>query len=161
MDDEEQHQLQHLDIENLKVLSVLGRGAKGVVFLVRKGLGSTDGELLALKVVSKAFLIQKKNNKADKNDGHGDINGSEYKRICFERDVLRQFQHPLLPKLRGVFDTSSVVGFAIDYCPGRNLNSLRKKQTEHMFSDDIIRYTINYMIRKIHYICTSYLIQFF
>uniref|UniRef100_A0A251UXP4 non-specific serine/threonine protein kinase n=1 Tax=Helianthus annuus TaxID=4232 RepID=A0A251UXP4_HELAN len=71
-------QVPSLDINKLKVLTPLGRGAKGVVFLVQN-----DGELLALKVISRASIKKKaKNNDSD---------GSEYKRIMFEQEVLRRF----------------------------------------------------------------------
>lgn len=117
-----------LDFKKLKIISAVGRGAKGVVFLARTGYRSSD-ECLALKVTSKALIHQKNHSK-----GSG-----EYKRASFEEEVLRRFDHPLLPRLRGVFETEKIVGFAIDYCHGGNLHSLRKKQTEKMFSDDTIR----------------------
>lgn len=126
-----------LNIDQLNVLSALGRGAKGVVFLVQNK--ASDGELLALKAISRASIkskLKKKNSGCD-----GDCTGSEYRRIFFEQEVLRRFQHPLLPKLHGVLSTESVVGYAIDYCPGRDLSYLRKKQTDKMFSDDFIRYS--------------------
>lgn len=110
-----------LDLRSLKALSVLGRGAKGVAFLVRH-----RDETLALKTISKSS-IEKKNSE----DG--------YRRIRFERDTLKELRHPLLPQLRGVLATEKIVGFAIEYCSGGDLNSLRKKQTEKSFSDDIIR----------------------
>lgn len=122
-------QIPSLDLSKLKVLSPLGRGAKGVVFLVQNE--ASDNELLALKAISKASFTKKVKNK--------DSDGNEYKRICFEQEVLRRCQHPLLPKLRGVLSTDNIVGYAIDYCPGRELNYLRKKQTENMFSEDFIR----------------------
>lgn len=117
-----------LDFESLKVVSALGRGAKGVVFLVRDEERRED---LALKVISRA-LIEKKA-KACNHDG------SEYKRVSFEQRVLRRLRHPLFPRLRGVLHTEKLVGYAIDYCPGRDLSALRKRQTERMFSDDVIR----------------------
>lgn len=120
--------LRPLDFRNLKVISALGRGAKGVVFLARIGDRSST-ECVALKVISKALILQKRSNK-----GSG-----EYKRVSFEQEVLRRFDHPLLPRLHGVLETEKVVGLAIDYCHGGNLHSLRKKQTEKMFSDDSIR----------------------
>ncbi|KAF5810322.1 putative protein kinase AGC-RSK-2 family [Helianthus annuus] len=132
-------QVPSLDINKLKVLTPLGRGAKGVVFLVQN-----DGELLALKVISRASIKKKaKNNDSD---------GSEYKRIMFEQEVLRRFQHPLLPKLRGLLSTEHVVGYAIDYCPGRDLNFLRKKQTEKMFSNDFIRFYAAELVLALEYL---------
>lgn len=117
-----------LDLNGLKVMSPLGRGAKGVVFLVKEDV---FGELWALKVILRD-LVEKKNK--DVSDG------SEYKRICFERQVLSQFKHPLLPRLRGVLATDKIVAYAIDFCPGRDLNQLRKQQSEKMFSIEMIRF---------------------
>ncbi|KAJ1427893.1 Serine/threonine-protein kinase, active site [Sesbania bispinosa] len=141
--------LQTLDFENLKVISAVGRGAKGVVFLARTGDRSSN-ECLALKVISKALIHQKKaknKNKKNDNDGPG-----EYKRVSFEQEVLGRFDHPLLPRLRGVLETENVVGFAIDYCHGGNLHSLRKKQTEKMFSDDTIRFYAAELVLALEYL---------
>lgn len=117
-----------LDFQRLRVISALGRGAKGVVFLVKD---EEAEEFMALKVISKDLIERR--SKEPKSDGN------EYRRVCFEQQVLRRFDHPLLPKLHGVLDTEKLVGYAIDYCPGRDLNCLRKRQTERMFSDDVIR----------------------
>ena len=127
-----------LELSSLKVISALGRGAKGVVFLIQADRNQTNDqsssnefEFLALKVILRASI--------EKNSNRDESDGSEYRRICFEQEVLGCFNHPLFPRLRGVVETDKIVGYAIDYCPGRDLNSLRKKQTEKMFSDDIIR----------------------
>ncbi|KAL3633237.1 Serine/Threonine protein kinase, catalytic domain [Castilleja foliolosa] len=132
-----------LDLKNLKVISALGRGAKGVVFLVRTG----NGKLLALKTILRSSIEKKKLSTA----GDGDV----YRRICFEREVLASFQHPLLPKLHGVLMTDTIVGYAIDYCSGRDLNSLRKNQTERMFSDDIIRFYAAELVLAIEHLHNS------
>jgi serine/threonine protein kinase len=123
--DEEDREIPALDFQHLKVSSAVGRGAKGVVFLVKD---EASDEFVALKVIAKALI-----------EGKGKADGGEYKRICFEQHVLRRLRHPLLPRLRGVLATENVVAYAIDYCPGGNLHSLRKRQTEKMFSDDVIR----------------------
>lgn len=133
----ERHHRHHLDddvpvlsLRQLKVVSAVGRGANGVVFLVQNGV---DGQLWALKVILRGNVEKKSKDSASKG-------GNDCRRISFEQQVLRQFDHRLLPKLRGALATDKVVGFAMDYCPGRDLNSLRRKQTEKMFSDDVIRY---------------------
>ncbi|KAJ7961641.1 Kinase family protein [Quillaja saponaria] len=130
-----------LDFMNLKVISAVGRGAKGVVFLAKN---KVSNENLALKVISKDLIERK--GKAVNNDG------SEYKRVSFEQQVLRRFEHPLLPKLQGVLDTEKIIGYGIDYCSGGNLNSLRKKQTEHMFSDDILRFYAAEIVLALEYL---------
>ncbi|KAK9141357.1 hypothetical protein Scep_011038 [Stephania cephalantha] len=128
-----------MELRRLKALSLLGRGAKGVAFLVKDDEESSSSEqgLLALKVISKAALIEKKRKN---NDSSSKRDNDPMKRIWFERDVLNLLDHPLLPKLRGVVVTGEIVCFAMDYCPGGNLNSLRKQQTEKMFSEDLIRF---------------------
>ncbi|GER53091.1 kinase family protein [Striga asiatica] len=132
----------YLDLKSLKVISALGRGAKGVVFLVR----TDGGELLALKAILRSSIEKKKRIASD---------GGEYRRICFEREVLSSFRHPLLPRLHGVLMTDEVVGYAIDYCSGRDLNFLRKKQTEKMFSDDIIRFYAAELVLALEYLHNS------
>ncbi|GJN02510.1 hypothetical protein PR202_ga19869 [Eleusine coracana subsp. coracana] len=121
-----------LSLDGLKAVSVLGRGAKGVVFHVVPAAGEDGGgRAMALKAVSRDAARQKKASAGD-GDGH--------RRIWFERDVLLALRHPLLPSLRGVLATDAVVGFAIDRCGGGDLNALRRRQTEKMFSDSVIRF---------------------
>ncbi|KAJ9565133.1 hypothetical protein OSB04_001099 [Centaurea solstitialis] len=140
MDSDDQTPVLHLG--QLKVLSALGRGARGVVFLVRdQSSSSSNGELFALKTILRTSITNKKK-----------TTDSECKQVFFEQEVLRMSQHPLLPKLRGVLSTESIVGYAIDYCPGRDLNYLRNKQTERMFSDDIIRFYAAELVIALEYL---------
>ncbi|XP_010550905.1 PREDICTED: serine/threonine-protein kinase OXI1 [Tarenaya hassleriana] len=147
-------QVPNLAFDRLNVVSALGRGAKGVVFLVRDGIGDRDssdevsGESLALKVVLRESIEKKNKKQRESENGDGD----EYRRVSFEQGVLSRFEHPLFPRLRGVLATDKVVGYAIDYCPGRDLNSLRKNQTEKMFSDEIIRFYAAEMVLALEYL---------
>ncbi|KAK6940465.1 Protein kinase domain [Dillenia turbinata] len=130
------------ELNELKFISALGRGAKGVVFLVRDP--REEHRLLALKLISKSSLH--KNN----------VNGNDVldlRRIHLERDVLKQLNHPLLPRLRGILAPhDKLVGYAIDYCSGRDLHSLRKKQSEKMFSDDVIRFYAAELVLALEYL---------
>ncbi|XP_059431828.1 serine/threonine-protein kinase OXI1-like [Corylus avellana] len=136
--DEEDREIPALDFQNFKVISAVGRGAKGVVFLAKD---EVSDEFVALKVIAKALI-----------EGKGKADGGEYKRIFFEQQVLRRLSHPLLPRLRGVLATENVVAHAIDYCPGGNLHSLRKRQTEKMFSDDVIRFYAAELVLALEYL---------
>ncbi|KAE9620129.1 hypothetical protein Lal_00040249 [Lupinus albus] len=126
-----------LDLEEVKVIAPVGHGAKGVVFLIETG----EQSCLALKVISKALLEKKKK------EGCG-----EYKRLSFEQQVLRRFDHPLLPRLRGVIETQNIVGFAIDYCHGGTFHSLRSKQSEKIFSHDTIRFYAVELLLTLEYL---------
>ncbi|XP_038987023.1 serine/threonine-protein kinase OXI1-like [Phoenix dactylifera] len=125
-----------LDLGDLKAVAVLGRGAKGVVFLVRS---PTYPEALALKAISRSSIENK--NTAD-----------AYRRIWFERDVLLALRHPLLPSLRGVVSTDKIVGVVIQRCSGGDLNSIRRRQTEKMFSDDAIRFYAAELVLALEYL---------
>ncbi|GAB2225516.1 hypothetical protein Droror1_Dr00006311 [Drosera rotundifolia] len=125
-----------LDFDRLEVIGQVGRGAKGVVFHVHV---ADDGEEdLALKVVSKAVMRRK--------------NSNGRRRVSFEQRVLRRIKHPLLPRLRGVLETKAVVGYAMDYCPGGDLNSVRRKQSEKTFSDDVIRFYAAELVLALEYL---------
>ncbi|XP_037485334.1 serine/threonine-protein kinase OXI1-like [Triticum dicoccoides] len=120
-----------LSLADLRAISVLGRSAKGVVFhVVPEGEGGAGDVAMALKAVSQEAARHKKSGGSGGGDGHW--------RIWFERDVLLALRHPLLPALRGVLAIDAVVGFAIDRCSGGDLNSLRRRQTEKMFSNSVI-----------------------
>ncbi|PNY01143.1 serine/threonine-protein kinase OXI1-like protein [Trifolium pratense] len=129
-----------LDFRNLKVISAVGRGAKGVVFLART-YGSSKDEWWALKLMSKELLQKKNNNKT-----------GECRRVRFEQQILRRFDHPLLPRLKAVVETENLVGFAIDYCHGGNLHSLMKKQPEKKFSEEAIRFYAVELVLALEYL---------
>ncbi|XP_010241491.1 PREDICTED: serine/threonine-protein kinase OXI1-like [Nelumbo nucifera] len=135
-----------LNLQELKVLSVVGRGAKSVVFVVRNEAASSR-EILALKVIYKTSIQIESTNKKRSEDRDGG-----YRRIMFEREALKQFNHPLLPKLRGLFATNKFDGFVMDYCSGGDLNSLRKRQTEKMFSEEVIRFYASELVLALEYL---------
>ncbi|XP_008804196.2 serine/threonine-protein kinase OXI1-like [Phoenix dactylifera] len=130
-----------LDLGDLRAVAVLGRGAKGVVFLVR---APTSPEALALKAISRSSIEHKNNTDSASDDA--------YRRVWFERDVLLAVCHPLLPSLRGVVSTDKIVGFVIQRCSGGDLNALRRRQTERMFSDGVIRFYAAELVLALEYL---------
>ncbi|XP_037488240.1 serine/threonine-protein kinase OXI1-like isoform X1 [Triticum dicoccoides] len=107
-----------LSLADLKAVSVLGRGAKGVVFhVVPKGEGGAGDVHGAQGGLAGGRAAQEERRR--RGDGH--------RRIWFERDGLLALRHLLLPALRGVLATDTVVGFAIDRCGSGDLNSLRRE----------------------------------
>ncbi|KAF6149456.1 hypothetical protein GIB67_024703 [Kingdonia uniflora] len=126
-------------LEDLQVQSFLGRGTKGVVFLVKL----PRSRPLALKVISREELMKKKNGKSRE---------LVLKQVLLERDFLKMFDHPLLPKFRGEIVTDVMVGLAIDYCPGGDLRTLLERQTEKMFSCDNIRFYAAEIVLALEYL---------
>ncbi|CAL5021038.1 unnamed protein product [Urochloa decumbens] len=137
-----------LSLDDLRALSVLGQGARGVVFHVvpvaaataAAGDSSAAGaDTMALKAMSRAAARHRGAAPGGTSAAAG--GGDGHRRIWFERDVLLALRHPLLPSLRGVVATDAVVGFAIDRCPGGDLKSLRRRwRADATLPEHVIRF---------------------
>ncbi|XP_039254874.2 ribosomal protein S6 kinase alpha-5-like [Styela clava] len=91
-------------LENFELLKVLGTGAYGKVFLVRKICGHDAGVLYAMKVLKKATIITK-----PKTTEH----------TMTERQVLEAVrQSPFLVTLHYAFQTNSRLHLILDYVNG-------------------------------------------
>lgn len=90
--------------ENFELLKVLGTGAYGKVFLVRKKGGIDNGKLFAMKVLKKGTILQKK-----KTTEH----------TLTERQVLEQVrQSPFLVTLHYAFQTDAKLHLILEYVNG-------------------------------------------
>ncbi|KAK1429103.1 hypothetical protein QVD17_11305 [Tagetes erecta] len=122
-----------LQFHNLRAVNVLGNGAMGTVFLVYNHITdgpSTHRQYFALKVVEKSFP-----------HGTTDV----VRRAGWEVSVLerlKQKPHPFLPLLLGTFETEEMVAWAIPYCCGGDLNVLRHRQMDGVFSPSVIRFYV-------------------
>ena len=114
---------QELDLDNLKLLKVLGKGAMGTVFLVQ----DTTNTPFALKVVDKTCV-------------HAKLDAE--RRARWEIQVLSTLSHPFLPSLMGTLESPQFLAWALPYCPGGDLNFLRYRQTDRSFSPAVIRFYV-------------------
>ncbi|XP_073157409.1 serine/threonine-protein kinase UCN-like [Henckelia pumila] len=109
-----------LQLDNLRAIKVLGKGATGTVFLIHHNSSHLP---FALKVVEKS---------------------SAHRRALHEISVLRRLSatipHPFLPYLIASFENQEFISWAIPYCPGGDLNVLRYRQNDHVFSPAVIRF---------------------
>eukprot|EP00062_Callorhinchus_milii_P023671 gi/632982772/ref/XP_007908320.1/ PREDICTED: ribosomal protein S6 kinase alpha-5 [Callorhinchus milii] len=117
-------------IENFELLKVLGTGAYGKVFLVRKISGHDTGKLYAMKVLKKASIVQK-------------AKTAEHTRT--ERQVLEHIrQSPFLVTLHYAFQTDTKLHLILDYVNGGELFthlSQRERFTENavrIYSGEIV-----------------------
>ncbi|XP_015424465.1 PREDICTED: ribosomal protein S6 kinase alpha-4 [Myotis davidii] len=93
-----------VSVENFELLKVLGTGAYGKVFLVRKAGGHDSGKLYAMKVLRKAALVQRAKTR-------------EHTRT--ERSVLELVrQAPFLVTLHYAFQTDAKLHLILDYVNG-------------------------------------------
>ncbi|XP_014486588.1 PREDICTED: ribosomal protein S6 kinase alpha-5-like [Dinoponera quadriceps] len=98
---------QRVDMTHFDLLKVLGTGAYGKVFLVRKRTGTDAGRLYAMKVLKKAAIVQKKKT-------------TEHTKT--ERQVLEAVRDsPFLVTLHYAFQTDAKLHLILDYVNGGEL----------------------------------------
>ncbi|KAL1539585.1 serine/threonine-protein kinase UCN [Salvia divinorum] len=109
------------DIHRLRAAKVLGQGATGTVFLVHDDSGDYS---FALKVVEKSSAHH-----------HAD------RRARHEISLLGRLRpHPFLPHLICSSEDDNFIWWGIPFCPGGDLNALRYRQNDHVFSAAVIRF---------------------
>ncbi|CAF1433382.1 unnamed protein product, partial [Adineta ricciae] len=104
-----------VDMSDFELLKVLGTGAYGKVFLVRKITGADLGKLYAMKVLKKAAILQK---------------AKTAEHIKTERQVLESIrQIPFLVSLHYAFQSDAKLHLVMDYVNGGELfTHLNKRQ---------------------------------
>ncbi|KAK4408254.1 Serine/threonine-protein kinase UCNL [Sesamum angolense] len=125
-----------LEITKLRATKILGKGAMGTVFLVHE---NSHDQPFALKVVEKS-----------PHDHH-----QANRRARHEISVLRRLSashHPFLPHLIGSSERDDFFCWAIPFCPGGDLNVLRYRQTDQVFSPAVIRFYLAEIISAIQHL---------
>lgn len=131
-----------LELDNLRAIKLLGKGAIGTVLLVHDKLRDPYAvSPFALKIILKSSP-----HKADR-------------RARWELSVLTRlsnptFSHPFLPALVGSFETCHIIGWASEYCPGGDLNSLRFKYPDRSFSPAIIKFYLAEILCALNHLHT-------
>lgn len=98
-------------LNDFEILSQVGKGASGRVFLVRDRL---NGEHLALKVIEKTSVYE---------------NDDAYRHALDERLVLEMAcDHPFILNLRYAFQTTKRLYLVTEYCDGGDLFDYLKKR---------------------------------
>uniref|UniRef100_A0A1J3JD89 non-specific serine/threonine protein kinase n=1 Tax=Noccaea caerulescens TaxID=107243 RepID=A0A1J3JD89_NOCCA len=116
-----------LDLDSIRALKILGKGATGTVFLVRD-VASVSSSFFAVKLVHKS-------------------SASSLRRARWEMEVLRRLsadslQNPFLPRLLSSFESPEFFAWAVPYCSGGDLNVLLRRQNDGVFSSSVIRFYV-------------------
>lgn len=99
---------QKVSEDSFEVVKLVGKGYFGRVYLVRK---KDDGQMFALKVISKLDIIKK----------------NFFENLKSERRIMQMIEHPFVMKLDYCFSSPSFVFFAMKFKPGGELfQHLRK-----------------------------------
>ncbi|XP_015510437.2 ribosomal protein S6 kinase alpha-5 isoform X2 [Neodiprion lecontei] len=127
---------QRIDMSHFDLLKVLGTGAYGKVFLVRKRTGADSGRLYAMKTLKKASIVQKKKT-------------TEHTKT--ERQVLEAVRDsPFLVTLHYAFQTDAKLHLILDYVSGGELFT-HLYQREH-FTEDEVRVYIGEIILALEHL---------
>ncbi|CAG7868028.1 unnamed protein product [Brassica rapa] len=114
-----------LDLDQIRALKLLGKGATGTVFLVHDSVSdSSASSPFALKLVDKA-------------------SASSLRRAKWETQILRRLSdepNPFLPRLLATSESSEFFAWAMPYCSGGDLNVLRHRQNDGVFSSSVIKF---------------------
>ncbi|KAK0424276.1 hypothetical protein QR680_008586 [Steinernema hermaphroditum] len=98
------HFVHSVDANYFDLMKMLGQGSFGKVFLVRKNRGYDNGELYAMKVLTKNTLKLR-----------------DRVRSKMERNILAQIQHPFIVRLHYAFQTDEKLYLILDFLQGGDL----------------------------------------
>lgn len=88
--------------EDFTLISVIGSGSYGKVYLVRK---ISNQKIYAMKVLKKSFLREHK----------------QIEHTWAERKILEKVNHPFIVKLKFAFQTTKKLFLILEYCAGGEL----------------------------------------
>ncbi|ESQ30360.1 hypothetical protein EUTSA_v10011554mg [Eutrema salsugineum] len=117
----------NLNLDNIRALQLLGKGATGTVFLVHDSVSDPSASSpFAMKFVDKP-------------------SASSLRRANWEIQILRRLSddpdpNPFLPRLLTSSESPEFVAWAIPYCSGGDLNVLRHRQNDGVFSSSVIKF---------------------
>ncbi|KND03090.1 AGC/RSK/RSKP70 protein kinase [Spizellomyces punctatus DAOM BR117] len=126
-------------LSDFDVVSVIGKGAYGKVFLVRKkgGLHATQGksDLYAMKVLRKASIV---------------LHGKDAEHTRNERNILEEVQHPFIVTLHYAFQTEFKLYLILSYASGGELFTYLAH--EKMFAEDVACFYIAELLLAIEHL---------
>ncbi|KAJ6828971.1 putative serine/threonine-protein kinase UCN [Iris pallida] len=127
--------MMELDIDTLTAHRVLGRGAMGTVFLVSSPSSAAP---FALKVVDKRCPRARPDTE---------------RRARWELSVLSRLRgHPFLPSLLGSLETPSLLAYALPFCPGGDLNSLRHSLPDAVLSPSALKFYLSELLAALSHL---------
>jgi serum/glucocorticoid-regulated kinase 2 len=120
-----------INFKSFDVLKILGQGAFGKVYKVRK---RDTGKIYAMKQLKKRNLIMK----------------NQLRYAVTECNVLKQASHPFILGLHYAFQTLNNLYLVLDYCPGADLSlHLAQRVT---FEEDQARFYIFELIMAVEHL---------
>lgn len=105
--------------EDFDVMNVLGKGGFGKVLLVKKKRNGRNDELMAMKVMDKAFLLQQQ----------------QQQHTIDELNVMKRVQHPFMIALYNAFQNDASLFLVMEFMQGGDLYVTMQGLPENKFSE--------------------------
>mmetsp|Transcript_32609 Transcript_32609/g.24090 ORF Transcript_32609/g.24090 Transcript_32609/m.24090 type:complete len:197 (+) Transcript_32609:458-1048(+) len=109
----------HAQLEDFKVISIIGRGSFGKVYLVQS---KVEERLFAMKSIRKDLVLER----------------DSLENLRLEKLILLQVNHPFIIQMEHVFQKAFHVYFLMDYIPGGELFKYLAKYRR--FSEEVVRF---------------------
>ncbi|KAJ3359685.1 Ribosomal protein S6 kinase beta-1, partial [Kappamyces sp. JEL0680] len=122
-------------LEDFNVISVVGKGAYGKVFLVQKKNAAADSAYYAMKVLKKATIV---------------VHTKDAEYTMNERSILEAIKHPFIVKLFYAFQSPSKLYLILSYASGGELFTYLNK--ERMFTDDVCRFYVSELVLALEHL---------
>ncbi|KAL3523639.1 hypothetical protein ACH5RR_016473 [Cinchona calisaya] len=123
-----------ITLQDLFFVKRLGSGDIGTVYLVE--LKGARGIMFAAKVMDKEELAHR----------------SKEGRARIEREILEMLDHPFLPTLYTMLDSSRWSCLLTEYCPGGDLHVLRQRQLDKRFNEPAVRFYASEVVAALEYL---------
>lgn len=120
-------------VDEFRPIRALGHGDMGTVYLAKH---MTSGKPVAMKVMSKELMEKKRS----------------HKRAWMEKEILQKLDHPFLPRLFTKFESRNHTFLLMSYCSGGDLNTLRQRQKDRMFSESAARFYAAEVVVALEYL---------
>lgn len=117
------------------IASVIGKGAYGKVFLVKKTTGPDSGNYYAMKVLRKAHII---------------LHSKDTEHTKTERAILEEVRHPFIVRLFYAFQTDSKLYLILDYASGGELFMYLDQQK--MFLEDTSKFYLAELVLALEHL---------
>jgi serum/glucocorticoid-regulated kinase 2 len=120
-----------MSIEDFTLCKVVGKGSYGTVMLARK---KDTGEVLAIKMLKKAYIKKRKQEDHTKT----------------ERFILETINHPFIVNLKYAFQNKEKLYFCLEFCPGGEL--FFHLQRVENFDEEVTRFYSAQMVLALEHL---------
>merc|ERR1719300_287549 len=125
-----------VSMDDFKILKVLGKGAYGKVFQVRKVRGpGGGGTVYAMKAMDKSRICGSR---------------TDVRHTKAERDVLVSVEHPFIVKLKFAFETPKRLYLVQEFCCGGEL--FRRMEVERLMVESVAKFYLQEIVLALEYL---------